>query len=176
MLNISKKRKQRSLFVVYKQYFPFGWKIRFVIQCRKHLSLYLLLSPAGDSAPSMHLSSWLATICRSSSSSRVSRSNWSSWGKTFTAVITTPHPPWHGNLSLLFKTYLMPVRIKCKTQFVFGLHDLKDFSPAASLLSNRGFKKKSLTVDSAFKTLKPCPGPFNSLRFSTKLGGLSREW
>lgn len=36
---------------------------------------YLLLSPTGDSAPSMHLSSWLATICRSSSSSRVSRSN-----------------------------------------------------------------------------------------------------
>lgn len=95
---------------------------------------YLLLSPAGDSAPSMHLSSWLATICRSSSSSRVSRSNCSSYGKTFTAAITTRHPPWHGNLSLLFKTYFMPVRIKCKTHFVFGLHDLTDFSPAVSSL------------------------------------------
>ena len=33
--------------------------------------------PASD--PSLHLSSWVATIWRSASSSRVSRSNWSSW-------------------------------------------------------------------------------------------------
>lgn len=96
--------------------------------------IYLLLSPPGDSAPSMHLSSWLATICRSSSSSRVSRSNWSSYGKTFTAAIIARHPPWHSNLSLLFKTYLMPLRIKCKTHFVFSLHDLTDFSVAVSSL------------------------------------------
>lgn len=31
------------------------------------------------SEPSLHLSSWLATICRSASSSRVRRSNCSSW-------------------------------------------------------------------------------------------------
>lgn len=41
-------------------------------------SHYLLLPSPGDSAPSLHLSSWLATICRSTSSSLVSRSNWSS--------------------------------------------------------------------------------------------------
>lgn len=39
---------------------------------------YLLLPAPGDSAPSLHLSSWLATICLSTSSSLVSRSNWSS--------------------------------------------------------------------------------------------------
>lgn len=41
-------------------------------------ALYLVLAILGDSAPSLHLSSWLATICLSTSSSRVSRWNWSS--------------------------------------------------------------------------------------------------
>lgn len=43
---------------------------------------YLLLPAPGDSAPSLHLSSWLATICLSTSSSLVSRSNWSSCKQT----------------------------------------------------------------------------------------------
>lgn len=83
-----------------------------------HCQTYLLLSPAGDSAPSMHLSSWLATICRSSSSSRVSRSNWSSCGERHSRQRLQPHIH-HDTaiLSLLFKTHLMPVRIKCKTHF-----------------------------------------------------------
>lgn len=45
-------------------------------------SHYLLLPAPGDSAPSLHLSSWLATICLSTSSSLVSRSNWSSCKQT----------------------------------------------------------------------------------------------
>ncbi len=45
-------------------------------------SHYLLLPAPGDSAPSLHLSSWLATICLSTSSSLVSRSNWSSCTQT----------------------------------------------------------------------------------------------
>lgn len=101
--------------------------------------MYLLLSAAGDSASSMHLSSWLATICRSSSSSRVSRSNCSSCGKTFTAAIIPRHPPWHSNLSPLFKTYLMPVRIKCKAHFVFFLHDLTDFHRLGAHLQAAAF-------------------------------------
>lgn len=48
----------------------------FVCVCAS--SHYLLLPAPGDSAPSLHLSSWLATICLSTSSSLVSRSNWSS--------------------------------------------------------------------------------------------------
>lgn len=43
---------------------------------------YLSLAAPGDSAPNLHRSSWLATICLSSSSSLVSRSNWSSFRKT----------------------------------------------------------------------------------------------
>lgn len=39
----------------------------------------LLMLPASD--PSLHLSSWVATIWRSASSSLVRRSNWSSWGE-----------------------------------------------------------------------------------------------
>lgn len=54
------------------------------------ISTYLLLSATGDSAPSMHLSSWLATIWRSSSNSRVSLSNCSSCGHTFAAVTASP--------------------------------------------------------------------------------------
>lgn len=56
----------------------------YVCECvRTHVSArvsphYLLLPAPGDSAPSLHLSSWLATICLSTSSSLVSRSNWSS--------------------------------------------------------------------------------------------------
>lgn len=41
--------------------------------------LMLLMLPASD--PSLHLSSWVATIWRSASSSLVRRSNWSSWNK-----------------------------------------------------------------------------------------------
>lgn len=40
--------------------------------------LMLLMLPASD--PSLHLSSWVATIWRSASSSLVRRSNWSSYG------------------------------------------------------------------------------------------------
>lgn len=52
------------------------WLSVFVCGCAS--SHYLLLPAPGDSAPSLHLSSWLATICLSTSSSLVSRSNWSS--------------------------------------------------------------------------------------------------
>lgn len=61
--------------------------------------IYLLLSPAGDSAPSMHLSSWLATIWRSSSSSRVSLSNWSSCEETLMAAFTRLGPARRRRLS-----------------------------------------------------------------------------
>lgn len=79
---------------------------------RVHVALYLLLSPAGDSAPSMHLSSWLATICRSSSSSRVSRSNWSSCGEEDHVTVRAPRPS-----KPLFNKE--PVRIKTKNHSAF---------------------------------------------------------
>jgi len=53
------------------------WIVAFCL-CVCASSHYLLLPSPGDSAPSLHLSSWLATICLSTSSSLVSRSNWSS--------------------------------------------------------------------------------------------------
>lgn len=42
-----------------------------------HTHLMLVMLPVSE--PSLHLSSWLATICRSASSSRVRRSNCNSW-------------------------------------------------------------------------------------------------
>lgn len=53
-----------------------------VCVCARASSHYLLLPAPGDSAPTLHLSSWLATICLSTSSSLVSRSNWSSCTQT----------------------------------------------------------------------------------------------
>lgn len=47
-----------------------------------HTHLMLVMLPVSE--PSLHLSSWLATICRSASSSLVRRSNCSSWGCTKT--------------------------------------------------------------------------------------------
>lgn len=57
------------------------WLPVFVCVCVCACSHYLLLPAPGESAPSLHLSSWLATICLSTSSSLVSRSNWSSFKK-----------------------------------------------------------------------------------------------
>lgn len=62
----------------------------------------------------MHLSSWLATIWRSSSSSRVSLSNWSSCEETLMAAFTRLQPARRRHLSRLTS-----VGIKAQTVLVF---------------------------------------------------------
>lgn len=52
--------------------------VRAILITRLAFYLMLLMLPASE--PSLHLSSWVATIWRSASSSLVRRSNWSSYG------------------------------------------------------------------------------------------------
>lgn len=63
---------------------PVTWHIRgehtehdLMGQTHTHTHLMLVMLPVSE--PSLHLSSWLATICRSASSSLVRRSNCNSW-------------------------------------------------------------------------------------------------